>query len=181
MCRPRWRCPRRPAPAAAAAAVVAVAEPGPVAADDSLQRTLLMAQKFVDQARRESEAEAAEVVAQAEERAQTTVAQAEERARRITAEAQQGLREEVARLEAAKTALAGDVETMARHLENERQRLQKALTDVLKWIEENVQPENSLLGLGPRPAALGESSTGPGNGVGTLDLGSPSSTPTHRT
>ena len=35
--------------------------------DETLQRTLLLAQKFVDQTKRESEAEAAAVVAQAEE------------------------------------------------------------------------------------------------------------------
>src|SRR3974390_3311817 len=40
--------------------------------DDSLQRTLVMAQKFVDQAKRESEAEAAGSVAQAEAGARAT-------------------------------------------------------------------------------------------------------------
>ncbi|MGO9458244.1 MAG: DivIVA domain-containing protein, partial [Acidimicrobiales bacterium] len=46
------------------------AVPVPVEAppDDTLQRTLVLAQKFVDQTKRESEAEAAELVAQAEER-----------------------------------------------------------------------------------------------------------------
>ena len=37
--------------------------------DESLQRTLLLAQKFVDQTKRDSEEEAAELVGQAEERA----------------------------------------------------------------------------------------------------------------
>ena len=36
--------------------------------DETLQRTLLLAQKFVDQTKRESEAEAAAIVSQAEER-----------------------------------------------------------------------------------------------------------------
>ena len=43
------------------------AEPSP--SDETLQRTLLLAQKFVDQIKRESEAEAAATVAQAEEKA----------------------------------------------------------------------------------------------------------------
>src|SRR3974390_1519595 len=79
---------RRTAPAAPAVAAAAATS------DDSLQRTLLLAQKFVDQAKRESEAEAAEVVAQAEEKAQATLAQAEEKARQLTTDADRRLREE---------------------------------------------------------------------------------------
>ena len=139
--------------------------PHDVTADDSLQRTLLLAQKFVDQARRESEAEAGEVVAQAEERAQSTIAQAEEHARRITQEAQQSLREEVARLETSRGQLAGDVENMANHLESERQRLQKALTEVLKWIEDNVQPANALMALRPRSSTEGARTSGSSRGA----------------
>ncbi len=116
-------------------------------ADESLQRTLLMAQRFVDQARRESEAEAAEVVAQAELRAQTTIAQAEERARRLATDAEQQLRDEVTRLESSRGQLAVDVENMARHLELERTRLQGALTEILQWIDDNIQPGRSLLAL----------------------------------
>ena len=41
----------------------------PRRADDSLQQTLILAQRFVDQTKRETEAEAAGIVAQAEERA----------------------------------------------------------------------------------------------------------------
>ena len=115
-----------------------------------LQRTLLLAQKFVDQTKRESEAEAAELVAQAEEQARATVAQAEEQARQLTTEAEQRLREEVTRLEAMRGQLANDVENMARHLEAERNRLRAALAEVLKWVDENVQPASSLMALRPR-------------------------------
>jgi cell division initiation protein len=131
----------RDAPAAAAEPV----------ADESLQRTLLLAQRFVDQARRESEAEAAERVSQAEQRAQATVAAAEERARRIATESEQQLRVEVTRLETARGQLAADVENMARHLDAERNRLQGALGEVLRWIEQNVQPSKSLMALRTQP------------------------------
>ena len=53
-----------PAPAAAAPAASDTA-----LSDETLQRTLLLAQKFVDQTKRESEAEAAAIIAQAEETA----------------------------------------------------------------------------------------------------------------
>ena len=112
-------------------------EPG--LSDETLQRTLLLAQRFVDQTKRESEAEAAAIVARAEQKASE-----------LQTEAQQNLREDVARLEANRTQLAADVESMARHLESERNRLRGALSEILKWVDENVQPANSLMGVRPK-------------------------------
>ena len=54
------------------------------------------------------------------------------------------------RLEATRTELATDVESMARHLESERNRLRGALSEILKWVDENVQPANSLMGVKPK-------------------------------
>ena len=108
--------------AAAAAAAAEAAAPS----DDTLQRTLLLAQKFVDQTKRESEAEAATVIAEAEERAWAAIAAAEVTAAQLQAETHQKLREEVSRLEATRTESATDVESMARHLESERNRLRGA-------------------------------------------------------
>jgi cell division initiation protein len=124
----------------------------PPVSDDALQRTLLLAQQFVDQTKRQSEAEAADVVAKAEEQARLTVSKAEERARVLTTEAQQHLREEVASLESMRGQLTTDVESMARHLEKERNRLRDALAEMLKWVEENVQPANALMAARQRPA-----------------------------
>ena len=51
--------------------------------------------------------------------------------------------------------MAADVESMARHLESERQRLRGALAEILKWVDENVQPANSLMGVKPKTARSG--------------------------
>lgn len=112
--------------------------------DDTLQRTLVLAQKFVDQIKRESETEATEMVAKAEERARGIVAQAEDRARQMSAEAEQRLREDVARLETMRTQLSADVEKMSRHLETERARMRSSVADMLRWLDENV-PSGSAL------------------------------------
>jgi cell division initiation protein len=140
-----------------AAPVAAEGEDAPGASDsalsdETLQRTLLLAQKFVDQTKRESEAEAAAVVAQAEEQARTAIAAAEATSAQLQAETHQKLREEVTRLESTRTELATDVESMARHLESERNRLRAALSEILKWVDENVQPANSLMGVRPKAA-----------------------------
>ncbi len=179
------------APTPAAPAAVAAPAPAPAAStaldlpsDETLQRTLLLAQKFVDQIKRESEAEAAATVAQAEEKARAAVAAAEAQATALQVDSQRQVREEVARLEATRNELAIDVESMARHLESERNRLRDALTEILNWVDENVQPANALMGVRPkgapgsRPAAIAgaqsESSTKGGADVNeqpTLSLG----------
>jgi len=152
--------------------------------DETLQRTLLLAQKFVDQTKRESEAEAAAIVAQAEESARSAVAAAEQAALTLQTESQKKLREEVSRLETTRTELATDVESMARHLESERNRLRGALTEILKWVDENVQPANSLMGVRPKAAATAKvppadtavtESREPDDGAPTLNLQNASS------
>jgi len=159
-----------PSPAPQAVAPVPAGAPVPVPtpgtaldtppSEETLQRTLLLAQKFVDQIKRESEAEAAATVAQAEERARAAMVAAETAAANLQTESQRQVRDEVARLEATRTELATDVESMARHLESERNRLRDALTEILNWVDENVQPANALMGVrpkstpAPKPAAI---------------------------
>jgi DivIVA domain-containing protein len=147
----------------------ALAEIGP--SDETLQRTLLLAQKFVDQVKRESEAEAAATVSQAEQTARATLAAAENAAMTLQTESERHVRDEVSRLEATRTELATDVESMARHLESERNRLRDALTEILTWVDENVQPANSLMGVRPKsgppqkPGTAAIAATPPGSGA----------------
>jgi DivIVA domain-containing protein len=170
---------KRAAPVAAEGAEGAAASAeAATLSDETLQRTLLLAQKFVDQTKRESEAEAAAVVAQAEETARGAIAAAEATAAQLQTETHQKLREEVTRLEATRTELATDVESMARHLESERNRLRGALSEILKWVDENVQPANSLMGVKPKsvpaPRPEGDARPEADDGAPTLNLQSAS-------
>jgi hypothetical protein len=89
-------------------------------------------------------------------------------------ESQRQVRDEVARLESTRNELATDVESMARHLESERNRLREALSEILSWVDENVQPTNSLMGVRQKPgssspkpappAAIAATQQGGGNG-----------------
>ena len=104
--------------------------PSGVSADETLQRTLVLAQKFVEQTHVDAEAEARTLVSDAEEKAKTLVDEAEHNARSITEESQRRLREDIARLESTRSKLAADVETIARHLDGERVKLARvALQD----------------------------------------------------
>jgi DivIVA domain-containing protein len=143
---------RQPEPQAPAA------PEAPVIADETLQRTLVLAQQFVDQTRADSEARASKTLSDAEEQSRVLVSQAESRAAHIASEAERKLREEVARLEAARTQLSGDVEKMARHLDGERTRLRSALSEIIKWVDDNVQPASSL---GTRPSEGSGGAPGP--------------------
>lgn len=116
-----------------------------VVGDETLQRTLVLAQKFVEQTHADAESQARILVSEAEERARTMVEEAEHRARSVTADTERRLRDEIVRLETTRTKLASDVETIARHLDNERTRLRDTLANMLSWVDENVQPAASLL------------------------------------
>jgi DivIVA domain-containing protein len=138
---------QKPEPVAAAA---------PAEPDDTLQRTLLLAQKFVDETKADSEAQASRLLAEADAKARQVTEAAQAQAAQIAAESEQRLRDEIARLEVSRSKLARDVETMTRHLESERARLRGALSEILRWVDENVQPTTA------EAQARGESTPGQG-------------------
>ncbi len=117
--------------------------PGEVS-DDTLKRTLILAQRFVDQTQAEAEAEAHARVAEAEVRARNLMREAEEHARTLTEDTERQLQQEIARLEAIRSQLADNVETVARHMEAERGRLRSALGEMLSWVDEHVGPAVSM-------------------------------------
>lgn len=127
--------------------VVVVAEP--VVADDTLQRTLVLAQKFVDETKADAEAQAARLIADAEAQA-----------RKVEADSEQRLREEIARLESNRSHLSHEVETMARQLETERERLRSALSEMLSWVDGNLNAgkdeSSSVTNISDAARATGE-------------------------
>jgi len=156
-----------PAPLVAPAPPEPVLPPPPVPvpqpvvqSDDALSQTLLMAQRFVEQAKRESESEAMAIVSRAEDQANAIVNQAEEQARRLAMDSEQRLREEVHRLESARSQLASDVESLGRYLDAERNRLRGSLDEIGKWLDEKLQPGATVAALRARPSASAEITAG---------------------
>jgi cell division septum initiation protein DivIVA len=126
----------------APAPVAEIPAPAPVAAIDSpsaesiaaeTQRTLMLAQRFVEQTERE-----------ASETAARKIAEAEAMARQITVEAELRVRDEVNRLESVKVNLTSEIEGLANQLDAERSRLTGQLQQVLQWIDEHVQPSQAV-------------------------------------
>ena len=133
----------------------------PAVPDDTLQRTLLLAQKFVDETRADAEAEAARTVAEAESRARQMTEEAQSQASHIASESEQRLRDEITRLESSRAKLTHEVESMSRHLEGERNRLRTALGDILRWVDENVQPARAQPEAPPAPEPVASAPASP--------------------
>ncbi|HEY7917332.1 MAG TPA: DivIVA domain-containing protein [Acidimicrobiales bacterium] len=139
-------------------------------ADDTLQRTLVLAQKFVDETKADAESRAASLIADADAKARMVTDQATAQATHIAAESEQRLKEEISRLEDSRGRLSHEVEAMSRHLESERNRLRAALGDILRWVDQNVQPAPSHDKTPTAPAAApaeGPPPSSPGPATGS--------------
>ena len=141
----------------------------PAVPDDTLQRTLVLAQQFVDQTKADAEAEAARTIADAESSARKMTEQAQAQASQIASESEQRLRDEINRLEDSRSKLTHEVEAMSRHLEGERNRLRTALSDILRWVDENVQPVSA--------PATSRWESEPGGGSGAAPSSAPAPAP----
>jgi cell division initiation protein len=105
-------------------------------AEDSLRRTLVLAQRTADAAIQEAREEAARVMAEANEQRATAEAEVGELRARLHAEAEAEGRGERERLSAERAALAADVDALRTHLERERERLRIYFADQLRRVDE---------------------------------------------
>ena len=97
--------------------------------DESLRRTLVLAQRTADLAVKEGKEQAARIVEAAESEAAAMLAAADEEARRTIAGANAQVRADVARLEGARRQLDDDVERLVRYVDEQRARTKALLTD----------------------------------------------------
>jgi DivIVA domain-containing protein len=107
-------------------------------ADETLRRTLVLAQRTADAAIADAEERAAQRLADAEERAGALVSDAEAEARRVTEENEARLRENVSTLEAARAALQDDIDNLGKFLAEERDRLRTSLQSLLTRIDTDL-------------------------------------------
>jgi DivIVA domain-containing protein len=141
--------PPGPAPAAPPSSEAATKAVAAGAATGTVTKMIEMAERFVEQTRLDAEAEAARIVADAQDRA-----------RQLATDAQQRLADEVARLEGLRQRLGEDVEKMSTQLESERMRLSGSLHDLLGWIDKNLQPAAALAALRTSPVGAGAPASG---------------------
>lgn len=117
--------------------------------DETLKRTLVLAQRTADAAIREAREEAARLLADAHETTARVRADAEEEAQRAHREARERVLAEMHELEALRDQLHGDVEALERHLDDQRQRLAhsarvlQALLEDPQGLQEASEPDLS--------------------------------------
>lgn len=114
-------------------AEAAAAEAG--GTDETLRKTLVLAQRTADMAVQEAREQAARILAGAEQQAQTMLSEAEERGRKALEDAVAESRSELARLESTRAQSQQHVETLQRWIEEHTSHLQMSLTEALSSLE----------------------------------------------
>jgi cell division initiation protein len=108
--------------------------------DETLRRTLILAQRTADLAVQESRDQAARVLASAEQQAQALLAEAEDRARRLHGEALADVHAELAKFEGTRTQAQEQVNALNRWAGEHRSRLIASLREALEVVEQAGAP-----------------------------------------
>src|ERR1700722_18510283 len=114
-------------------AEAAAAEAG--GTDETLRRTLVLAQRTADLAVQEAREQAARILAGAEQQAQAVLADAEERGRRTLEDAVTESPVELTRLETARAQSQQDVDGLNRWLEEHKAHLKDSLSEAMAAVE----------------------------------------------
>ncbi|HLI52894.1 MAG TPA: DivIVA domain-containing protein [Acidimicrobiales bacterium] len=114
-------------------AEAAAAEAG--GTDDTLRKTLLLAQRTADLAVQEAREQASRILAAAEQQAQSILSEAEERGKKAMEDSIAECRAELSRLESSRSQAQQDVETLQRWLDEHKSHLQASLSEALSAVE----------------------------------------------
>jgi cell division initiation protein len=114
-------------------AETAAAEAG--GADDTLRKTLILAQRTADLAVQEAREQAARILASAEQQAQAILAEAEEKGRRTLEETIAECRAELTRLEGVRAQSQHEVDSLQRWLDEHKAHLTEVLTEAITAVD----------------------------------------------
>ncbi len=104
-------------------------------ADDTLRKTLVLAQRTADMAVQEAREQASRILASAEQQAQAILNEAEERGRKTLEDTINECRADLSRLEANRSQAQQEVDTLQRWLDEHKAHLQASLTEALAAVE----------------------------------------------
>ena len=104
--------------------------------DETLRRTLVLAQRTADLAVQEAREQAARILASAEQQAQSIIGEAEERARRAHEDALVEVKGELSKLEASRQQLQADVDSLTRWVNENRAQLKGSMAEAMAKIDQ---------------------------------------------
>ena len=145
-------------------------------ADDTLRKTLVLAQRTADMAVQEAREQASRILASAEQQAQSILADAEEQGRRTLEDTIAECRAELSRLESSRAQAQQDVETLQRWLDEHKAHLQASLNEALAaveragvlWPAPATRPADGAARRSPAPNATAADPPGPTGGAETV-------------
>ncbi len=105
------------------------------ATDDTLRRTLVLAQRTADMAVAEAREQASRIIGSAQQQADSIVADAEQQGRRTLEDSISEARSELSRLESQRSQVQLEVETLQRWLEEHKSHVVESLTEALSAVE----------------------------------------------
>jgi cell division initiation protein len=138
-----------------------------VGSDDTLRRTLVLAQRTADAAVQEAREQATQLLSDGEAKAGQLVADAEATAARMTDEAESTIRSEVAKLATSRDALQADVAALTRWIDEHRTFLTSTLSSAVERLQNDLQllhepPSATPVEVPPTPAATSMPAAGGG-------------------
>ncbi|HEX6568895.1 MAG TPA: DivIVA domain-containing protein [Acidimicrobiales bacterium] len=104
--------------------------------DETLRRTLVLAQRTADATIKEAKEEANRVLSEAREEAARTRAEAEAQARRGADSARVSAQQEVETLLANRDALKGDLDVLTRRIDEQRNQLRSGITEMQRLLDD---------------------------------------------
>lgn len=127
-------------------------------ADETLRKTLVLAQRTADMAIQEAREQAARILASAEQQAQSVLGEAEERARRTMEDTVAEARTELGRLETSRGQAQQEVDTLQRWVEEHKEHLRATLGEALAAVDRAgvlwPAPTTHPIDTGARRAAM---------------------------
>lgn len=132
-------------------------------AEDTLRRTLVLAQRTADATIKEAKDEAQRLVTEARDEAANTRATAEAEVRNEMASAREHAEAEVEELVTTREQLAGEISTLEQHLDTQRDRLRASLGELQRVVDDpSALQVESAPPLGPLPDLPTERPVAPG-------------------
>ncbi|QGG95540.1 DivIVA domain-containing protein [Actinomarinicola tropica] len=124
--------------------------------DETLRRTLVLAQRTADAAIKEAQDEAARIVAEARQKADGMIASAEEQVRREVGATRDRLQAEIRDLEGRRGQLHDRIVELGAHLDAERDRLRHQVDQLRAAVEDESLRVAPVPGADPEPSGSEE-------------------------
>ncbi len=112
--------------------------------DDTIRRTLVLAQRTADLAIREAQEQAAVLMDTARSESEKLLADARGEAQRLTSEAQRRHADDMSRLHSERALVSGELRDLAELLETERKRLTESLRAALGVVDKTLTASKEI-------------------------------------